>query len=476
MKRTLVLVAVLAGCTTPVALPDASTSTLAPSAIVPSTAVTTSTLPTEAIDGSPGVGDRMFPELGNGGYDVISYDIALVFDPELSRVESVAGVTATAEVTLASFTLDLVGYTVREVEVDGESASWSRGPRDLRITPEEPIAIGDFTVTIRYDGAPSAVNLTDFPFPTGYQRGNDGSLFAFSQPDGASGMFPVNDHPSDRADVTLSVSVPPPHVVVSGGRAHPVRSENGLSVYRFDLPEVAPYLIPLAIGDFEQVTTNGVVTWMGNGAPLPPGFERQSEVLAALVSDLGPYPFASAGAVVVDSGFPAALETQTLSTYTTASAAWGAPVIAHELAHHWFGNEITLGQWDDIWLNEGFATFMTWRWIERDLGRQAYEAETRRAWDAMAVSNAPPPDDPPGQDLFNATVYQRGGLALVALRDSVGDEAFFEFLRAYVAAFSDETVTTEAFLTFALVVLGPEAERLIVDWVRSEEMPPFPLG
>jgi aminopeptidase N len=146
------------------------------------------------------------------------------------------------------------------------------------------------------------------------------------------------------------------------------------------------------------------------------------------------------------------------------------------LAHHWFGNEITLGQWDDIWLNEGFATFMTWRWIERDLGRQAYEAETRRAWDAMAVSNAPPPDDPPGQDLFNATVYQRGGLALVALRDSVGDEAFFEFLRAYVAAFSDETVTTEAFLTFALVVLGPEAERLIVDWVRSEEMPPFPLG
>jgi aminopeptidase N len=319
------------------------------------------------------------------------------------------------------------------------------------------------------------VTLTDFPFPTGWQFGDEGSVFVFSEPDGASGVFPANDHPSDRADVILVVRVPEEHVVVSGGRAHPVEIVDDLRVFRFEIPAVAPYLVPLAIGDFEAVETeDGVRTWMGNGAPLPPGFERQGEILTALEADLGPYPFDQSGAVVVDSDFPAALETQTLSTYTTASAAWGTAVIAHELAHQWFGNHISLAQWDDIWLNEGPATFMTWRWIEIDRGRDAYEAEVRRAWEAMSIAQLPPPDHPPGQDLFNASVYQRGGLAFVALREFVGDDEFFDFLRAYVAAFSGKTVTTEAFLTFVLIVLGPDAEALVTDWIRADTMPELP--
>ncbi|MEX2654818.1 MAG: M1 family aminopeptidase, partial [Acidimicrobiia bacterium] len=371
-----------------------------------------------------------------------------------------------------------VGFTVTAVAVDGEPADFERDARDMRITPAKTIPAGDeFTVNVDYHGAPRPVDLTDLPFPTGWQRGDGMSVFLFSEPDGASGVFPVNDHPTDRADVVLRVTVRSPHVVVSGGTATPVVAEGDLRTYRFDIPMVAPYLIPMAIGDFAPVTTtDGVVTWMGNDAPLPPGFDRQAEILATLESDLGPYPFVGSGAVVVDSDFPAALETQTMSTYTTASAAWGTIVIAHELSHQWFGNEIGLGQWDDIWLNEGFATFMTWRWIERDLGREAYEAEVRRAWDAMSLPGVPPPDHPPGQDLFNASVYQRGGLALVALREFVGDDEYFDFLRSYVATFSGTTVTTEAFLTFVLVVLGPDAEDLIIDWVRSEQIPPYPLG
>jgi aminopeptidase N len=151
-------------------------------------------------------------------------------------------------------------------------------------------------------------------------------------------------------------------------------------------------------------------------------------------------------------------------------------VIAHELAHQWFGNEISLGQWDDIWLNEGFATFMTWRWVERDAGRDAYESQVRAAWEAVSVPGLPPPDLPPGEDLFNVSVYQRGGLALAALREFVGDAEFFSFLRSYVAAFAGETVTTESFLTFVLVVLGPQAEDLVTDWVRSADLPAHPLG
>ena len=469
MRRLAGAFALLAACTT--------SGTAVETTLTPATtrsAPSTTTVPVvEGIDAAPGLGDRMFPELGNAGYDVLAYDIDLTFDAPLSAVVGEVEIEAVASQPLRSFTLDFVGHRILSVSVDGTEAEHDRGPRDVRITPSEVIPPGAaFVVVVAYDGAIGPVALTEFPFPTGWQVGDEGSIFVFSEPDGASGIFPANDHPRDGADVRLQVTVSADHVVVSGGTAGPVEEVDGRRVFRFEIPEVAPYLIPLAIGEFEAVTSeDGMVTWMGNGAPLPAGFDRQAEILAALESDLGPYPFEQSGAVVVDSDLPAALETQTLSTYTTASAVWGTPVIAHELAHQWFGNDITLGQWDDIWLNEGPATFMTWRWIEIDRGREAYEGEVRRAFEAMSVARLPPPDHPPGQDLFNASVYQRGGLALVALRDFVGDDEFFEFLRAYVAAFSGETVTTEAFLTFVLVILGPDAEALVTEWIRAEEMP-----
>lgn len=476
MRRTLAYVVLVAACTTSPLTNEQPAVVVDPTTSTPAT--TSTTLGVVGVDAAAGLGDRMFPNLGNAGYDVAVYDIDLTFDASLTAVEGEVTIEAVAALPLRSFTVDLAGFTVASVAVNDDDATFARGSRDIRITPTDVIGEGDtFFVTIRYHGSPESVTLTDFPFPTGWQRGDDGSLFLFSEPDGASGVFPSNDHPSDRADVILTVRTPPPLVVVSGGRALPLRTEDGLDVHRYRLPQVAPYLVPLAIGSFEPVTTDdGVVTWMGNGAPLPPGFDRQSEILEALQDDLGPYPFDRFGAVVVDSDLPAALETQTLSTYTTTSAAWGTVVIAHELAHQWFGNEISLAQWDDIWLNEGFATFMTWRWIEQDQGREAYEAEVRRAWEAMAVPGVPPPDHPPGQNLFHASVYQRGGLALVALREFVGDDEFFEFLRSYVAAFSGETITTEALLTFVLIVLGPDAEDLVTDWIRSEQIPESPLG
>jgi aminopeptidase N len=445
-----------------------------------STPTAPTTLPGDlaGVDAAPGIGDRLFPDLGNAGYDVQSYDLTLVFDRALTHVRGSAVIEAAATLPLRSFVVDLVGYTVDRVEVDGVVADHVRDERDMRITPARPIGMGEtFRLGVEYRGSPAPVALSDFPFPTGWQRGDSGSAFLFSQPDGASGLFPANDHPVDRADVRLTVSLPEGLVAVSGGGAPVVEPDGDRVTFTFEIPRVAPYLVPLAIGSFEPVTSaDGVVTWMGDGAPLPLGFDRQREILEFLETDLGPFPFDSIGSVVVSSGFGAALETQTLPTYTTASAAWGEPVIAHELAHQWIGNTIALAQWEDIWLNEGLATFMTWRWIEHDRGRDAYIGEVNRAYGLVGASVFVPVDEPPVSDLFGTAVYQRGGLTVAALREFVGDTEFFSFLRSYVTRFSDSTVTTETFLTFVLIVLGPDAERLVIDWLRSPELPPNPLG
>ncbi|MDX1447536.1 MAG: M1 family metallopeptidase [Acidimicrobiia bacterium] len=451
-----------------------------PTTVAPQVSPTTTTKapPAPAVDAAAGLGDRMFPDLGNAGYDAISYDVALDIDSELTEVQGRTAMTAVAGVSLSSFVVDFSAGEVVSVTVDGTAATWERSGRDLRITPSSaPISAGaEFVVMIEHRGRIEPIQRTAFPFPTGWQIG-DQSRYLFSQPDGASAVFPVNDHPSDRADVTLVITVPAPHSAVSGGRRLDPLEGDGPGVHRFEIREVAPYLVPLAVGPFESVVAaDGTMIWIPVGDAVPAGFDRQAEILAALEADLGPYPFDSIGALIVDDDLPAALETQTLPTYTRVSAEWREPVIAHELAHQWFGNEIALGQWDDIWLNEGFATFMTWRWIERDRGRDAYEEEVGRAWQTVFSSRLPPPDHPPGQDLFNLSVYLRGGLTLAALRDFVGDERFFEFVRQYVAAFSDDVVTTERFLTFVLVVLGPDAEQLVIDWIRDPELPPNPLG
>ncbi|MEX0757091.1 MAG: hypothetical protein WD204_04010, partial [Acidimicrobiia bacterium] len=239
MRRLVLSVVVLSACTS-------ATETLPALVTTASTvAPTTTAAEIPGVRAEPGVGDRMFPHLGNAGYDVTSYDIALAVDSTLTDIEGAVTMEAVANVPLASFAVDFVGFTVTAVAVDGEPADFERDARDMRITPAKTIPAGDeFTVNVDYHGAPRPVDLTDLPFPTGWQRGDGMSVFLFSEPDGASGVFPVNDHPTDRADVVLRVTVRSPHVVVSGGTATPVVAEGDLRTYRFDIPMVAPYLIP----------------------------------------------------------------------------------------------------------------------------------------------------------------------------------------------------------------------------------------
>ena len=199
--------------------------------------------------------------------------------------------------------------------------------------------------------------------------------------------------------------------------------------------------------------------------------------MIAVFSDLfGPYPFEAYGVVVANVELGFALETQTLSLFgrdILSPFNFGTraeEVIAHELSHQWFGDSVTPARWQDIWLNEGFATYAEALWIEHEEGEEAFENYMRTLY---AVISQPQftagaismPGVPPPGDLFNTSVYLRGGWTLHALRLEVGDDAFFEILRSYYDRFKYSNVTTQDFVNVAEEVSGQNLDNLFNRWL-----------
>jgi aminopeptidase N len=185
----------------------------------------------------------------------------------------------------------------------------------------------------------------------------------------------------------------------------------------------------------------------------------------------GPYPFSSYGNVVVPAPLGLALENQTLSVYGTDSIAIaGEAVVAHELAHQWFGDHVSVADWSDIWLNEGFATFSEWLWAQESGGPSIRDqAEVARTTaDALGFD---PPADPGRADMFDISVYQRGGLVLAALHEHLGPERFFEVLRAHVASHGGANASTDDFVRVAEEVSGEDLGPFFDAWLHGQDVP-----
>jgi aminopeptidase N len=204
----------------------------------------------------------------------------------------------------------------------------------------------------------------------------------------------------------------------------------------------------------------------------PVSLEQIGEMINTLEEAFGPYPFDRYGIAVVD-GFAHALENQTLSVFGRAmvDAPFFEYVHVHELAHQWFGNSVSVAQWSDIWLNEGFATFAELLWVEHLYGSGAYREEVANRTEAAQIAGYGAPATPLPHDLFNGSVYQRGALVLVALRSEIGDEAFFTTLRTYADRYATGNATTENFIAIAEEVSGQDLDGLFATWLYGEELP-----
>ena len=438
----------------------------------PSSSTTTTTI--EGIDGSEGLDDPYYPELGGGGIDVQHYALDLDVTGDGARIDGTATLTLVATDDLESFTLDLIGLDVTSVTVDGAAAEVDRIQRGLRIRPPGPLASGTTAaVIIAYGGEPQTIDTPSLG-PIGWMRlPDDAGSYVIGEPNGAATWFPANDHPSDKATFSFDLTVPPGVEAIANGVL--VESTDTHWVWSMDEP-MATYLAELAVGQFtltNEVGPGGVTIRNAFAdsvaADVADDFAEQPAMIEFFSSVFGPYPFDAYGSLVVDVPLGLALETQTISLFGAAFT--DEIVVAHELAHQWFGDDVTPATWRDIWLNEGFATYAEWLWIEHDGGPSV--AELAAASHAGLRSDVRP-GDPGAALLFDPAVYQRGGLALYALRVDVGDDAFATILRRWASERAGGNGSTEDLEALAEEVAGRQLDPLFDAWLLGEELPPLP--
>jgi len=455
------------------------------------------TLVLVAACGAPGVGDKYFPNYGNGGYHVSHYDLSIQYNPATNWLTGKALITVHTNQELAAFNLDLVGLTVKAIRVDDsraggfEPATWIRDPHELTIAPSRPLNAGEtFVVEVRYGGIP-ATAFTAFG-PSGVFHTDDGLLIQ-GQPESAAFWFPVNDHPSDKAAYTFRVRVPNGSQVVANGLPVGTTTAGGWTTSTWNAPPMASYLATVDVGTWtmnDRTTASGIriidavdpdIATLAN-----PSLGRQEEVLAFLETQFGDYPFDTAGGIVDDHpGIFFALETQTRPVYSSiffqpfpGVPAQGDIIVVHELAHQWFGDSVALTRWKDIWLNEGFATYAEWLWAEHEGTPNAPGVLTDAIYHLMTDVN---PGfwnlrigDPGPDRLFDEAVYVRGAMTLQALRKRVGDVHFFDILKTWAATNRGRHGSTAKFIALSEQITGRDLSGLFKNWLYSSKRPAAP--
>ncbi|RFS82450.1 M1 family peptidase [Actinomadura spongiicola] len=456
--------------------------------------------------GADGVGDPYFPLEGNGGYDALHYSLDLSYDPDHDQLDGTVTITARATQNLSSFNLDLSGMDVERVKVDGRKADYKRRGQELTITPRKGLKEGSrFKTTVTYGGVPQTIVGSPIVFgsPYGFLHTPDGA-FVGGEPNGPSTWFPVNDHPIDKATYDYTLTVPAGLTAVANGRLtshhgavtsfsrRQGRTRAEVFKWREDSP-MASYLTTIDIGKWEVKdgkTPGGVPNYTAVDPVLLASqpdavdffYNTTSQVTDGLAKMFGPYPFSSTGAIADDARFNGqplgfSLETQSKPVY---SAVRSTGTIVHELAHQWFGDSVSPKQWDDIWLNESFATWVTWYWNEKNGGRSAAE-QARATYDAR-----PFPDregrpfwsvvlgDPKRDTMFNDRVYNGGALMVQFLREKIGDEHFLTLLRTWLKQHKYGNAETKQFTDLAEKISGQDLDAFFKDWLYSPIKPDLP--
>lgn len=431
---------------------------------------------------TPAVIDPYLPGTGNFGYRVSRYELDLEYKVAINRLSASASITAVTLAALRTFTLDLADtLRVTKVAVNGRRpARFSCAHHKLRVELSSALPAGAaLAVEVRYGGTPEPIET--LWGDVGFEELTNGTLVA-GQPNGASSWFPCDDHPSAKASYRIQISTDNPYRAIANGELVSRRARASHTVWTYEQAEpTSTYLITLQIGmyDVHKLAKSPVPIQAALPARLRRNFDhsfgRQPQMMTLFEKLFGPYPLASGYTVVVtDDDLEIPLEAQGISIFGANhcdGTRRAEQLIAHELAHQWFGNSVTVRRWRDIWLHEGFACYAEWLWSENSGGRSAdewahhhHERLTDLPQDLLLA-------DPGPKDMFDDRVYKRGALTLHVLRTRIGDERFFALLRDWTARHRHSTAFTDDFTGLAGNYADESLRPLWDAWLYAEDLP-----
>ncbi|MEO6594875.1 MAG: M1 family metallopeptidase [Planctomycetota bacterium] len=399
-------------------------------------------------------GGPLIPE--QACYDVLHYDLGLAVDPASRTIEGTLTMRAKAVASCAVFVLDLdAALAVRSVRLDGGDVPFEREPGRIRVQPALPIAEGaTFSVAVAYGGAPQVAKNP--PRSGGFTWAETAAkqpwIATTCQQEGADLWWPCKDHPSDKPDtVDLHITVPKGLVVASNGtlqgQSNRAESEGGGVTWHWHVASpISNYNIALDIAPYVELKDTFTCI-DGTVMPveffvLPESVARAKRCMAQFLDHirvfegiLGPYPFRHEKYGLA--------ETPHLGMGHHTMIAYGNGfrdeqydwLHNHELAHEWWGNLVTCRDWKDMWLHEGFATYMQALYRERRFGREHYDSEIQKQR-TVNLTPIAPRDSKTTAEIYlggggGNDIYSKGSWVLHTLRWQMGDVPFFQALRRF---------------------------------------------
>lgn len=418
-------------------------------------------------------------------YDVTWYNLDLNLDPGTSTIAGT--VTMTATVTAASIsTIELdfenTGMTVSACRAGGSAAAFTHTGDILTITLDRTYNNGEaVTVEVDYSGTPDP-SYAAFGFDT---YNGDDMIWSLSEPFGARSWWPCKDHPEDKADsVDVTVAVPSPLIVASNGTlvsSTPIINDPVVYHWHESHP-IASYLVSVAAhpyttySDWYAYAPSDSMeiqffVFPDHYSTVYANYAKVKDMLAVYAGLFGEYPFLDEKYGHAEFLWGGGMEHQTCTSLGT----WNEGVIAHELAHQWWGDYVTCNDFHHIWMNEGFATYGEALWQENAYGTAAYFDDMLAA-QYLGGGTIYVPDTSDWNRIFDSGLsYNKASWVLHMLRHVVGDVTFFDILQSY---YSDPqraygTVTTEDFRDICEAVSGMDLHQFFHQWIYEEYYPAY---
>jgi len=412
------------------------------------------------------------------GFDVLHYDITMEIDEAIDYVSGAVIAIVEAEETISEISYELEAMTIIDVRLNGSSANYTYDGSLITIELGTMNPGDQFTTIVEYSGNPIWNGL-------GMYFSNS-HVFTISDPNASRYWWPCYDHPWDKAVTDLHITVRDDWLAACNGlRTSIVDNGNGTKTHKWEGSNpMATYLVSIVAQNYVEINDSfGSIPIQNFASPglvanATEDFSNLPFMMETFTELYGEYPFEKYGNAVTNFATYSAMEHQTMTTLGSTNINGnhgGEIVIAHELAHQWYGDCLTCLTWKDIWLSEGFATYSEALYMEAWQGFEAMVdyvySSIQQYYLAWGGSSPHTVYDPPPNGYFTPATYEKPAAVLHMLRLKTGDEVFFQIMQEYFLAYHNGNVVTDDFQEVCESVSGMDLDQFFLQWIYQPGLP-----